>query len=42
MYHPEEGLVAWMLSLGEAGIVQPRDGLLHFLDIAHGAARHAA
>ena len=42
VYHPEEGLVAWMLSLGEAGIVQPRDGLLHFLDIAHGAARHAA
>ena len=41
LFHPEEGLIAWMLSLGEAGIVEPRDGLLHFLDIAHGAARHA-
>ncbi len=42
LYHPEEGLIAWMLSLGEAGTLQPREGLLHFLDIAHGAARHAA
>jgi len=42
LYHPEEGIVAWMLSLGEAGVVQPREGLLHFLDVAHGAARHAA
>jgi len=42
LFHPEEGLVAWMLSLGEAGRVQPREGLLHFLDVAHGAARHAA
>jgi hypothetical protein len=42
LYHPEEGLVAWILSLGETGVVQPRDGLLHFLDVAHGAARHPA
>jgi hypothetical protein len=42
LYHPEEGLVVWVLSLGEAGVVQPRDGLLHFLDIANGAARHPA
>ena len=42
VYHPEEGLIAWMLSLGEAGILQPRDGLLHFMDVADGAARHAA
>ena len=40
LFHPEEGLVAWMLSLGEAGVVHPREGLLHFLDVAHGAARH--
>ena len=42
LFHPEEGLVVWMLALGEAGIVQPRDGLLHFLDVAYGAARHPA
>ena len=42
LFHPEEGLVAWLLSLGAAGVVQPRDGLLHFLDVAHGAARHTA
>jgi len=42
LYHPDEGLIAWILSLGETGVVQPRDGLLHFLDIAHGAARHAS
>jgi len=42
LFHPEEGLVVWMLALGEGGIVQPRDGLLHFLDVAYGAARHPA
>ncbi len=41
VFHPDEGLIAWMLSLGEAGYLEPRDELLHFLDIAHGAARHA-
>ncbi len=42
VFHPDDGLVAWILSLGESGAVQPRGGLLHFLDIAHGAARYAA
>jgi dihydroorotate dehydrogenase len=42
LFHPEEGLIAWMLSLGEAGLLQARDGSLHFLDIARGAARHTA
>jgi hypothetical protein len=41
LFHPDEGLIAWVLSLGEAGIIQPRQELLHFLDIAHGSARHA-
>jgi hypothetical protein len=41
LFHPDEGLIAWMLSLGEAGVIQPRGELLHFLDIAHGSARHA-
>jgi hypothetical protein len=40
LFHPDEGLVAWVLSMGESGVVQPREGLLHFLDIAHGRARH--
>ena len=39
---PGQGLIAWILSLGEAGLLQRRDGLLHFLDLAHGSARHAA
>jgi hypothetical protein len=37
LYHPEDGLVAVMLELGEAGALAPRDGLLHFLDLADGA-----
>ena len=41
IFDPQQGLIAWILSLGEAGILQPRDGLLHFLDIAHESARHA-
>ncbi len=41
LFHPEDGLIAWTLSLGESGVLEPREGLLHFLDIAHGAARHA-
>ena len=40
LFHPDEGLIAWVLSLGETGIIQPRQELLHFLDIAHGSARH--
>ena len=42
VFHPDEGLIAWMLSLAEAGYLEPRDELLHFLDIAHGSARHPA
>jgi hypothetical protein len=41
LFHPDDGLIAWMLSLGEAGVIEPRGELLHFLDIAHGSARHA-
>jgi hypothetical protein len=40
LYHPEEGLLVWMVHLGETGDLQPRDGLLHFLDLGHGPARH--
>ena len=39
VFHPDDGLIAWMLTLGESGVLQPRDELLHFLDIAYGAAR---
>ena len=42
VFDPDQGLIAWMISLGEAGVLQPRDGLLHFVDIAQGAARPAA
>ncbi len=42
VFHPDDGLIAWMLSLGETGYLEPRDELLHFLDVAHGAARHPA
>jgi hypothetical protein len=42
LFHPDDGLIAWMLTLGEVGALQPREGLLHFLDIAHGSARYPA
>jgi hypothetical protein len=42
LFDPDQGLIAWILSLGEAGLLQPRGGLLHFVDIAHESARHAA
>jgi hypothetical protein len=42
IYHPEDGLIAWIAHLGETGQLARRDGLLHFLDIALAAARHAA
>lgn len=42
LFHPQEGLIAWMAHLGETGELSPRDGLLHFLDIAHERARHSA
>lgn len=37
LYHPQDGLIAVLLELGESGALAPRDGLLHFLDLAHGA-----
>jgi dihydroorotate dehydrogenase len=37
LYHPQDGLVAVLLELGESGALAPRDGLLHFLDLARGA-----
>lgn len=42
LFHPEEGLIAWMAHLGETGELAPRDGSLNFLDIAHERARHSA
>jgi hypothetical protein len=41
IFHPEEGLIAWVLSLAETGTLQPREGLLHFLDIALGSVRYS-
>jgi hypothetical protein len=38
---PREGLIAWMLHLGESGELHSRGGLLHFLDIAPGAGPDA-
>jgi len=32
--HPEQGLIAWILALGEMGWLERRDGVLHFLDIS--------
>ena len=42
LFHPEEGLLVWMAHLGETGVLESRDGLFHFLDIACGSARHRA
>jgi hypothetical protein len=42
LYHPDEGLIAWTAHLAETGILEAREGFLHFLDIAHATARHAA
>jgi hypothetical protein len=41
VYHPEEGLLAWIAHLGETGTLARRGGFLHFLDIADAAARDA-
>jgi len=35
--HPEHGLIAWMLALGEMGWIEKRDGVLHFLDVSSNA-----
>ena len=32
--HPQHGLIAWILALGEMGWLERRDGVLHFLDIS--------
>jgi hypothetical protein len=32
--HPDNGLIAWMLALGEMGWIERRDGVLHFLDVS--------
>ena len=32
--HPDHGLIAWILALGEMGWLERRDGVLHFLDIS--------
>jgi hypothetical protein len=39
--HPDRGLIAWMLALGEMGVLERRDGLLHFLDISRAATPSA-
>jgi len=32
--HPDHGLVAWLIALGEMGWIERRDGVLHFLDVS--------
>ena len=32
--HPDHGLIAWMIALGEMGWIERRDGVLHFLDVS--------
>jgi hypothetical protein len=34
--HPDHGLIAWILALGEMGWIERRDGVLHFLDVSAG------
>lgn len=36
--HPDHGLIAWMLALEPLGLLERRDGVLHFLDIRAMAA----
>jgi hypothetical protein len=38
MLHPEEGLVAWLWHLHEAGVLPVRDRAVHFLDLVDRAA----
>jgi len=38
LYHPDDGLIAWLLHLGETGALERRGGLLRFLDVAAGSA----
>lgn len=37
--HPDHGLIAWILALGEMGWIERRDGVLHFLDVSALASR---
>lgn len=32
--HPDHGLVAWLIALGEMGWIERREGVLHFLDVS--------
>ena len=34
LFHPSEGLVAWLLHLGRQGVIEPDDGVLRFLNVA--------
>jgi hypothetical protein len=34
MFHPEEGIVAWLWHLNEEGLLEERNGTIHFLDLA--------
>jgi hypothetical protein len=36
MLHPHHGMVAWIWHLEESGALSPREGNLHYLDIAEG------
>jgi hypothetical protein len=36
MLHPEHGLVPWLWHLEESGVLTPRDGVLHYLDVVDG------
>ncbi len=33
MLHPDEGIAVWLRHLSEAGLLEPRDGLVRFLDL---------
>ncbi len=37
LYEPQDGLIVALLDLADTGELVPRDGLLHFMDIANGA-----
>ena len=33
MLHPTEGIVVWLRHLHETGALDPRDGMVHFVDL---------
>ncbi|HEY8257596.1 MAG TPA: hypothetical protein VIG08_08050 [Gemmatimonadales bacterium] len=41
LFHPVDGLIAGMLRLEAEGLLERRDGELHFLDVTQGATRRA-